>query len=66
MKIIDPNKAKLKKEEALELYKLYINSEMALLAANGDERIPLETKLKMVNLFDKAVSSYAEYIEGLN
>lgn len=64
MKIIDPKN--LSKEEALELYKLYVNSEMALLTANGDERIPLETKLKMVNLFDKAVSSYAEYIEGLN
>lgn len=44
MKIIDPKN--LSKEEALELYKLYVNSEMALLTANGDERIPLETKIK--------------------
>lgn len=66
MKIIDPNKAKLKKEEALVLYKFYITQLTELTVTECDSRIPLETKLKMVQLYDKAASSYAEYIEGLN
>lgn len=48
------------------LYKFYVTQLTELTVAECDSRIPLDTKLKMVQLYDKAASSYAEYIEGLN